>query len=147
MSRPAFEPTDEQRRQAETLAGLGLTQDQIALIVGCDPKTLRKYFDHELKVGDAKATEKVAKSLFNRATSGEGRDAVSAAIFWMKARAKWSERHEPERNADDASSVAHRYVVAPPQSESMEEWTKEAERARQNQAPSGLPSQAPKPSS
>src|SRR6185437_12189264 len=94
MIRPAFEPTDERRRQAETLAGLGLTQDQIALIIGCDPKTLRKHFDHELKVGDARATEKVAKSLFERATSGEGRDAVTAAIFWMKARAKWSERHE-----------------------------------------------------
>jgi hypothetical protein len=37
----------------------------------------------------------VAENLFRKAT-GEGREAVTAAIFWLKARAGWKEvdRHE-----------------------------------------------------
>jgi len=37
-----------------------------------------------------KAHAKVAESLFRRAT-GDGREGVTAAIFWMKTRARWRE--------------------------------------------------------
>jgi hypothetical protein len=37
-----------------------------------------------------KANAKAAKSLFRRAT-GEGRESVVAAIFWLKTRAGWWE--------------------------------------------------------
>jgi hypothetical protein len=50
--------------------------------------TLLKYYADELVLGDAKATAKVAQSLFNKAVGGD----VASMIFWMKARAKWSER-------------------------------------------------------
>ena len=54
--------------------------------IGSD--TLIKYYSDEMVLGDAKATAKVAQSLFNKAVSGD----VASMIFWMKARAKWSER-------------------------------------------------------
>ena len=56
-----------------------------------DPKTLRKYFHAELERGSVEATAKVAQSLFQIATAGKN---VAAAIFWMKARADWREKHE-----------------------------------------------------
>ncbi len=56
-----------------------------------DPKTLRKYFPQDLERGSVEATAKVAQSLFQMATSGQS---VAAAIFWMKARAGWREKHE-----------------------------------------------------
>lgn len=88
----AFEVTEERRRQAESLAGMGLPHDMIALVIGCDPKTLRKHFDHDLKVGEAKATAKVAQTLFSKAIGGD----TACLIFWMKARAKWSEKQVVE---------------------------------------------------
>ena len=92
----AFSPTAERRNQVEVLAGFGLPQHQIAVLLGCDPKTLRKHFEVELSVGDAKATAKVAQTLFQLATVDRN---VGAAIFWMKARAGWREKHEVEVTA------------------------------------------------
>jgi len=81
-----FEPTAEQRRLARAMAGLGLPQEQIALLLEIDPKTLRKHFRDDLDRGMAEANVKIAQSLFNMATTG---GSVAAAIFWMKARAGW----------------------------------------------------------
>jgi hypothetical protein len=88
MSRP-FEPSDDQRRMVRKLAGLGLPQAAIAGIVGIAETTLRRACRTELDEGSAAATAQVAQTLFKMATSGEN---TAATIFWMKARARWSER-------------------------------------------------------
>ena len=87
----AFEPTAEQRRLVRTMAGFGVPQEGIATLLEIDPKTLRRHFRAELDRGAVEATGKVAQSLFQMATEGRN---VAAAIFWMKARAGWRERHE-----------------------------------------------------
>ena len=76
-------PTPEQRNQVKVLAGSGVPQHQIAVLLVCDPKTLRKHFDAELSLGDAKATAKIAQTLYNKAVSGD----TACLIFWLKARA------------------------------------------------------------
>ncbi len=43
-----------------------------------------------------RATCKVAERLFKIATIGTGRQAVTAAIFWLKCRAGWSDRPAPD---------------------------------------------------
>ena len=88
-----FEPTDEQRRTVKAMSGFGVPQPDIATHIGIDPKTLRKWFREELDRGSIEATTKVAQSLFRMATDGNN---VAAAIFWMKARAGWREKHELE---------------------------------------------------
>jgi hypothetical protein len=90
MGRPSHAPDDVQRRQVEALAGYGVPEAEIAAMVEIDPKTLRKYYRHELDHGHAKANAKVAENLYRKAT-GEGRESVTAAIFWLKARAHWRE--------------------------------------------------------
>ena len=108
----AFEPTAERRNQVEVLAGFGLPQVQIAVLIGCDPKTLRKHFDQELAVGDARATAKVAQTLYAKAIGGD----TASLIFWLKARAGWREKHEvvlstkaPELMTDEEleAEIAH----------------------------------------
>jgi len=96
MTNP-FEPTSEQRRLARGISGLGLPQEQIALLLEVDPKTLRKYFRDDLDRGMAEANVKIAQSLFNMATTG---GSVAAAIFWLKARAGWREKHDVTEKAD-----------------------------------------------
>ena len=87
----AFEPTEEQRRTVRAMAGYGVPHDDIATLLEVDPKTLRKHFRRELDRGSIEATAKVGQSLFRMATEG---GSVAAAIFWMKARAGWREKHE-----------------------------------------------------
>jgi hypothetical protein len=57
VGRPAFRPTEEQRKNVELMAGLGLPHEQIcALVRDRDGKqishnTLEKYFSDELHSG------------------------------------------------------------------------------------------------
>ena len=59
------------------------------------------HFREELDRGMTEANLKVAQSLFNMATVG---GSVAAAIFWMKARASWREKHEVVVACEDSLS-------------------------------------------
>ena len=103
MSRQAFVVNDALREKARYLAGLGVPQDDIANIVGCAPKTLRKRFRDELDRGAAEANATIAGSLFLAAKAGN----IAAQIFWLKTRARWRERRaadDPAPNTDAGSS-------------------------------------------
>lgn len=90
--KPPFVPTASERKQVETLSGLGVPVLQIATLVreGIAADTLLKHFRVELDRGKAKANAKVAQTLFQKATSGD----TTAAIWWSKTQMKWSERVE-----------------------------------------------------
>jgi len=90
MGCPSHQPDPALRRQVEAMAGYGVPEIDIARIIGIDPKTLRKHYRDELETGHVKANAKVAENLYRR-TTGEGREAVTAAIFWLKTRARWKE--------------------------------------------------------
>ena len=90
MARRAHRPDLSQRRQVEALAGYGVPEAEIAGIIGIDPKTLRKHYREELDHGHTKANAKVAENLYRKAT-GDSREGVTAAIFWLKCRAGWKE--------------------------------------------------------
>ena len=77
------------------MAGYGVPEADIAGVIGIDPKTLRKHYRGELDHGHVKANAKVAENLYRKAT-GEGREAVIAAIFWLKTRAGWRETNVHE---------------------------------------------------
>jgi hypothetical protein len=88
--RPAYEPTDKERAQVKTLAGMGVRDFEIAKVMQMSEPTLRKHFAHELEVGHIEANAKVAQSLFKSATHPEKPNVV-AMIFWLKCRAGWKE--------------------------------------------------------
>ena len=118
MARPSHKPDAFHRRQVEALAGYGVPEAEIAGMMNIDPKTLRKYYRHELDFGHTKANAKVAENLFRKAT-GEGRESVTAAIFWLKARARWKETVLNEHAGIDGSLIEQvtrieRIIVAPP---------------------------------
>lgn len=87
MSRRAHQPDIASRRQVEALAAYGIPETDISMVVGIDPKTLRKHYRHELDFGQTKANAQVAGFLFNSARNGN----VTAQIFWLKTRARWKE--------------------------------------------------------
>ena len=104
MGRRAHTPDAFHRRQVEALAGYGVPEAEIAGMVGIDPKTLRKHYRHELDFGHTKANAKVAENLFRKAT-GDGRESVTAAIFWLKARARWEETTLTEHTGIDGKPI------------------------------------------
>lgn len=74
------------------MAGIGVAQDDIALVIGIDPKTLRLRYRVELDKGAILANAKVAGQLFKIATAEKPtRETITAVIFWLKCRAGWSE--------------------------------------------------------
>jgi hypothetical protein len=92
------------------MAAFGVQQAEIATLIACDPKTLRKYYRHELDIGATEANVRVARSLFNMATKERN---VAAQIFWLKARAGW---REPPRDANvggTGTPVATHFTWAP----------------------------------
>lgn len=104
MGRRAHRPEPATRRQVEALAGYGIPEAEIAGVVGIDAKTLRKHYRPELDHGHTKANARVAENLYRKAT-GEGREAVIAAIFWLKTRAGWKETSVTELTGKDHEPV------------------------------------------
>jgi hypothetical protein len=100
--------------QVEALAGYGLSSANIAKVLDIDEDVLRSAFAHELDCGGMKANARVAESLYRKAT-GEGRESVTAAIFWLKARACWKETsiHEMDGKLDTNVTFVTTYEERP----------------------------------
>ena len=94
MGRRAHKPDPAQRRQVETMSAYGIPEAEIALVIGIDPKTLRKHYRDELDLAQTKANAQVAGFLFNSARNGN----VTAQIFWLKTRAGWKEQPSEHRH-------------------------------------------------
>jgi hypothetical protein len=103
MARKAFRADEALREKVRHLAGLGVAQDDIAKIIDCAPKTLRKCFRDELDRGVAEANATISGSLFGAAKGGN----VTAQIFWLKTRAHWREQkaaNDPVSETDAGSN-------------------------------------------
>jgi hypothetical protein len=101
--RPAFEPTDSERKQVEALSGYGLPIDQIGALVrdGISVDTLRAHFSAELQSGKAKANAQVGKTLFSKVMAGD----TTAAIWWSKTQMRWAETQKHELTGADGAPL------------------------------------------
>jgi len=104
MARRSHKPDPSLRRQVEAMAAYGVPEADIARVIDIDPKTLRKHYRNELATGHIKANSKVAESLFRKAT-GEGPQSVTAAIFWLKTRARWKETSAIEHGGPEGGPL------------------------------------------
>ena len=99
MAKPRHQKTKALADTVALHAMVGTPQDIIASILKIDLKTLHKYYREELDESSAKATATIGGALFNKAKNGD----TAAQIFWMKTRARWSERHEHNFTSSDGS--------------------------------------------
>jgi hypothetical protein len=76
--------------KVEAMTGYGLSALDIACVLGLGIEELKASYSQELAGGHIKANARVAESLYRKAI-GEGRESVTAAIFWLKTRARWKE--------------------------------------------------------
>lgn len=107
MARKSFVVNEAVREKVRHLAGIGVRQDDIAKIIGCAPKTLRKRCREDLDCGVAEANALVSGYLFANAKGGN----VAAQIFWLKTRAHWRERAVPDHLAADRDTETSSPIV------------------------------------
>ena len=94
--------TDEDYKNIELWAGNGLSEAQIATMLGCSLSTIARKkrqkgrFDIALKKGKTKAVNMVANKIFDNAMEGK----ETSAIFFLKNRdpENWADRQEVQHN-------------------------------------------------
>lgn len=112
---------DEMCRQAEQLATLGLSIQNVASVLGIAERTFHRYkADHpELeaayKIGRARGIASVAKSLIDLIRGGN----VAATIFFLKTQAGWRETSKVEHSGPEGRPVPVAQFDM-----SMEDWLK-----------------------
>ncbi|TPJ88081.1 hypothetical protein FJ492_11155 [Mesorhizobium sp. B2-5-4] len=89
MARPRHTPDGFIAVRSRLWPGYRVPEPDIAGLIGIDPKTLRKDIDRNFITSD-QGQRQVAENLFRKA-AGEGREAVTAAIFSLKSRARCRE--------------------------------------------------------
>ena len=118
----AHKPTKQNASLIRNLAGIGVPVKMIASQIGIDDKTLRKYYDEDIDIGQAKATTEVAKRLYDIAMS-DSKEALTACIFWLKCRARWSTLDGPEVQVN----VQNNSITAIADSEEVKRFKKQWE--------------------
>lgn len=91
-----IEITERDIRQVETMSGLGLTVEKIALVLGVSRRTLFRWMEDEriktsFEKGRVVAELNVGKAIYEMAVVDRN---LSAAIWWEKTRAGRSEKQE-----------------------------------------------------
>lgn len=76
--------------KVEAMTGYGLSASDIACVLEIDEDALLADYGQQLRAGPIKANARVAESLYRKAV-GDDRQAVTAAIFWLKTRGSWKE--------------------------------------------------------
>src|SRR5271156_2057160 len=127
MARKAFVVNEAVHDKVRHLAGVGVRQDDIAKIIGCAPKTLRKQCRDDLDRGVAEANATVSGYLFAAAKAGN----VTAQIFWLKSRAHWREKVAPDHPAPGSDTEANSPVVLLPDNSRDPELTQALQEAQE----------------
>ena len=98
IGRPKFVVTKEMCERAEAYASQGLTQEQIAAVMGMATSTLYDKqnefteFGEAIKRGRGTGIQRVTNKLYEKALEGDN----TAIIFYLKNRAGWQDKIEKE---------------------------------------------------
>lgn len=95
--------TAGRREMVEAMSAYGIPQQDIANVLKIDKKTLLKHYRDELDLASAKANAAVAGKLYKKAMAG----CTTSMIFWLKTRARWSEKIVVDSTVTNTGAVTH----------------------------------------
>lgn len=118
--RPSFEPTKQQKSMVKTMCGFGIPVEDICKVIEnpqtgkpINKTTAYKHFKDEIESGHVLANFKVAKNLFTIAT-GSTPQAVTAAIFYLKCRARWSDKAGSDSEPEEVQAPSEIRIIGVP---------------------------------
>lgn len=99
---PGFRPCAEQAREVACMTALGLSEQEIALVLNIEQHVLKRYYRKELVIANNLANAMVAKTALGMAISGRY---PAMTQFWLKSRAKWKETSAVELTGKDGAPL------------------------------------------
>ena len=87
VGHPPHKPDDESRLRVLRAAAFGITQEGISGLLGITPKTLEKYYRHELDMAVDVLVEDIAGAMYIEAKAGS----IPAQKYILGTRAGWKE--------------------------------------------------------
>jgi len=105
--RPQHLPTATTRKKIYNLSIVGTRYEDIALIMGINNDTLKKYYSEELEKGRIEANAAVAGTLYEKAKQGD----TPSMLFWLKTRAGWSEKNTTELTGEGGAPINIKVVT------------------------------------
>lgn len=97
-------PDDKDRLLVKSLSAVGMPYEDISRKLKITSDTLVKYYKDELELGRADANAEIARTLYQQAKNGN----VAAMMFWLKTRARWTEKHQHEISGIDGQPIVTR---------------------------------------
>lgn len=97
----AHQPTAQLRALVSVCKASGYTDEQVAETVGISVNTLKAHYRDELANGALKINAKIAANLAVIASSPTHPRAVTAAIYWTKARMGWADVQADDTDGDE----------------------------------------------
>ena len=98
--------TAGRKEMVEAMSAYGIPQQDIANVLKIDKKTLLKHYRDELDLAQAKANAAVAGKLYKKAMGG----CTTSMIFWLKTRARWSEKLQIDSTVTNQGAVTHTHT-------------------------------------
>jgi hypothetical protein len=83
--------TFDRIKLVKNLSACGMPESYIASELGISVKELKEGYADELALGLDDANAKVAQRLFDIATTGDDRVAITAIKYWLSVKAGWKE--------------------------------------------------------
>jgi transcriptional regulator with XRE-family HTH domain len=108
-----FNPTDEDRELVSNMYAAGITQEQIAGVLGVSSKTIQRFFKEEKETAKPRMIAKVAGKLFRWAMSEDPRASTTSCMFILKTQAGWRETGGIETDESKEPPTKIRKVVQP----------------------------------
>lgn len=99
--------TEEQRKQAQRMAAVGVTAETIARYFDCDIEALYREAGEAMKRGRAETEAAIAGTLVRDALAGN----TTAQLFWLKTKGGWRETTHLE--IDTKNNVINFNVLSP----------------------------------
>lgn len=103
---PEHKPDEKSRAEVHALCAYGVPQEEIAVYIGIDAKTLRKHYRAELDTAKTKAHAAVGRFLYQAASGASLKDGAShadclrAAMFWAKTQMGFRDNQEQVEKSD-----------------------------------------------
>lgn len=96
-----YEPNEADKTLVMQMSAVGITQEQIAAVIGITHETLNKYYKETLETSKSKAIAKIGGTLYNKALKGDN----TCMIFYLKTQGGWRETTHVEHSGTIETAV------------------------------------------